>query len=251
MYFCSQNRLNNNTLNIETDPLGAACRDYLNGDKKAEIVVQSNIVEDDVLPVEYLFRSFNEMPDLEKKALTLSKGKILDVGAGAGSHALHLQQTNKEVYTNEISTSACAVMQQRGLKNILDQDFYSLPETEKYDTILMLMNGIGIAQEIGNLEKFFNKIKSLLSPGGCLLVDSSDIRYLFEDDDGSILINLNDDYYGEITYRMNYKNIKGKSFKWLFIDDESLKFHGDKNGFKMEKIADGMHFDYLAKLTLK
>jgi len=237
-------------LNIETDPLGAACRDYLNGNKKAEIVVQSNIVEDDVLPVEYLFRSFNEMPDLEKKALTLSKGKILDVGAGAGSHALHLQQSNKVVYANEISSSACAVMQQRGVKNILEYDFYELPENEKYDTILMLMNGIGIAQQTANLEKFFGKIKSLLNVGGSLLIDSSDIRYLFEDDDGSLLINLNDKYYGEISYRMNYKDIKGKSFKWLFIDDESLKFYANKNGFKVEKIADGMHYDYLAKLTL-
>ncbi|WP_233145455.1 class I SAM-dependent methyltransferase [Labilibacter marinus] len=238
-------------MNLETDALGAACRDYMDGNKSAEIIVQSNIVEDDVLPVEYLFRSFNEMPELEKKALTLSKGNILDVGAGAGSHALCLQQSNKTVYANEISNSACSVMRQRGVKNIIEDDFYNLPEDNKYDTILMLMNGIGIAQETGNLKKFFAKVKSLLNPDGCLLVDSSDIRYLFEDDDGSILINLNDDYYGEITYRMNYKDIKGKSFKWLFIDDELLKHHADRNGFKFEKVADGPHYDYLAKLSIK
>ncbi|MGQ1784259.1 MULTISPECIES: class I SAM-dependent methyltransferase [unclassified Saccharicrinis] len=238
-------------MNIVNDPLGTACLDFINGAKNAEITVQSNIAEDDVLPVEYLFRTFNEMPVLEKKALTLSKGKILDVGAGAGSHALYLQQSSKEAYANEISPTACNVMRQRGVKNILEQDFYELPETEKYDTILMLMNGIGIAQETANFKKFFGKVKSLLNPNGSLLVDSSDIRYLFEDDDGSILINLNESYYGEITYRMKYKDIKGKSFKWLFIDDELLKFYADKNGFKMEKVADGLHYDYLARLTLK
>ncbi|MCW3807650.1 class I SAM-dependent methyltransferase [Plebeiibacterium marinum] len=234
-----------------TDPLGAACLDFLNGKKDAQIKVQSNIVEDDVLPVEYLFRSFDQMPDLEKKALTISTGKILDVGAGAGSHALYLQQSNKEAYANEISPAACEVMQKRGVKNILQQDFYQLPEDTKYDTILMLMNGIGIAGDTNNLKKFFDKVKSLLNPGGCLIIDSSDIRYLFEDDDGSLLINLNDDYYGEISYRMVYDDIKGNSFKWLFIDDELLKFYAEKNGLKMEKIADGMHYDYLAKLTVR
>lgn len=238
-------------MKTKTDALGAACQDYMNGNKEAQIIVQSNIVEDDALPVEYLFRTFNEMPELEKKALTLSSGKILDVGAGAGSHALYLQQNNKEVYANEISTAACSIIKQRGVKNILEQDFYTLPESNKYDTILMLMNGIGIAGDTNNLERFFAKIKSLLKPNGSLLVDSSDIRYLFEDDDGSILINLNDDYYGEISYRMNYKDIKGNSFKWLFIDDELLRFYAEENGFKMEKIADGLHYDYLAKLTVK
>ncbi len=233
------------------DPLGAACVDYMLGDKSAQIIVQSNIVEDDVLPVEYLFRGFKDMPDLEKKALTISTGKILDVGAGAGSHALYLQQNNKEVYANEISAAACDVMRQRGVKNIIQQDFYLLPEDEKYDTILMLMNGIGIAGDTNNLAKFFSKIKQLLNPGGSLIVDSSDIRYLFEEDDGSLLINLNDDYYGEISYKMVYKDVKGQTFKWLFIDDELLKFYAEQNGFKMEKVAEGVHYDYLAKLTLK
>lgn len=241
----------NSVLNIENDPLGAACRDYLAGDKKAQIIVQSDVVEDVVLPVEYLFRSFNQMPELEKMALTLSRGKILDVGAGAGTHALHLQQSNKQVYANEISAAACNVMQQRGVKHILQQDFYTLPEQEKFDTILMLMNGIGIAQETANLNRFFDKIKSLLAPKGCLLVDSSDIRYLFEDEDGSLLINLNAEYYGEISYAMSYKDIKGKSFKWLFIDDELLKYYAEQNGLKMEKVADGHHYDYLSKLTVK
>ncbi len=238
-------------MNSNNDPLGTACLDYLSGEKGAEIIVQSNIVEDDVLPVEYLFRPFTQMPDLEKKALTLSKGKILDVGAGAGSHALYLQQIKKEVYANELSEQACRVMQQRGVKNILFGDFFELSGDVQYDTILMLMNGVGIAGDIANLSTFFAQCKKLLAPGGCVMIDSSDIRYLFEEDDGSILINLNDDYYGEITYKMKYKDVEGKSFKWLFIDDELLRYYAEENGFVMEKIAEGHHYDYLAKLTLK
>ncbi|WP_068472828.1 class I SAM-dependent methyltransferase [Saccharicrinis aurantiacus] len=237
-------------MGVQKDPLGTACLDYISGTKNAEIIVQSNITEDDILPVEYLFRPFNQMPDIEKKALTISKGKILDVGAGAGSHALYLQQINKDVTANEISENACRVMQQRGIKNIIHNDFFQLPTDTKYDTILMLMNGIGIAGDIDGLKIFFDKCKELLSPIGSVIIDSSDLRYLFEDDDGSMLINLNDNYYGEVAYKMKYKNTEGESFKWLFIDDESLKFHAKQNGFAIEKIADGPHYDYLAKLTL-
>ncbi len=238
-------------LEIKNDPLGAACLDFINGVRDAKIIVESDIAEDDILPVEYLFRDFNQMPDLEKKALTLSFGKILDVGAGAGSHSLYLQTANKEVFANEISAAACTVMRQRGIKNILEQDFFTLSDEQKYDTILMLMNGIGIVGTTDRIDMFFDKVKKLLNPGGCLIVDSSDIRYLFEDDDGSLLINLNDNYYGEISYRMIYKETKGKTFDWLFIDDELLKFYADRNGFKVEKIEEGHHYDYLAKLTVK
>ncbi len=238
-------------METNNDPLGTACLDYLNGITNTDIIVESDVAEDDVLPVKYLFREFIDMPDLEKKALTISYGKILDVGAGAGSHSLYLQNNNKEVIANEISPAASAVIHQRGVKNILNQDFFSLPTDTKYDTILMLMNGIGIVGTTNRLAIFFEKVKQLLAPNGCLIVDSSDLRYLFEEDDGSFLVNLNEAYYGEINYRMRYKNVRGKSFPWLFIDDELLKFYADKNGFKMEKLADGPHYDYLAKLTVK
>ncbi len=238
-------------METKNDPLGAACLEYINGVTNTNIIVESDVAEDDVLPVNYLFRDFDSMPDLEKKALTLSYGKILDVGAGAGSHSLYLQNNNKEVYANEISPAASAVIQQRGIRNILNQDFFSLPNDIKYDTILMLMNGIGIVGTTERLGIFFEKVKQILAPNGCLLIDSSDLRYLFEEDDGSLLVNLNEAYYGEICYRMRYKNIRGKTFPWLFIDDELLKFYAERNGFLMEKIEDGPHYDYLAKLTVK
>lgn len=90
-----------------------------------------------------------------------------------------------------------------------------------------------------------------MAPGGQILVDSSDLRYLFLQDDGSILINLNDKYYGEVEYRMSYKNQKGRRFPWLFIDDQLLEYHANQNGFDFERVAEGDHFDYLARITLK
>lgn len=231
------------------DIIGNACRDYLKKpDKNLSIEVWSNIAETDIIPVHYLFRPFKEMPALEQTALQQCRGKILDIGAGAGSHALWLQEQKLEVTALEISPAACAVMQQRGVKNILQEDFFALTEEDKYDTLLMLMNGIGIVGTTDRLKEFFNVARKLLKPGGQILVDSSDLRYLFLQDDGSILINLNDSYYGEVEYRMSYKGQKGRRFPWLFIDDQLLQYHAEKNGFRFERIAEGEHFDYLARL---
>jgi SAM-dependent methyltransferase len=231
------------------DIIGTACRDYYHHpDDNLKIEVWSNIAETDHIPVNYLFRSFAQMPLLEQTALKHCKGKVLDIGAGAGSHALWLQQQGLEVTALEISAGACDVMQKRGVKNVRQTDFFSLTSQTKYDTLLMLMNGIGIVGTTHRLKDFFALARKLLNPGGRILVDSSDLRYLFLEDDGSILINLNNKYYGEVEYRMSYKGRKGRRFPWLFIDDQLLAYHAEKNRFRFERIAEGNHYDYLAKI---
>ena len=142
-------------------------------------------------------------------------------------------------------------MQQRGVRHILHQDIFELPGNQKYDTLLMLMNGIGMVGQVKKLKNFFQLADRLLAPGGQILVDSSDLRYLFIQDDGSILINLNDRYYGEVEYRMSYKGQKGRRFPWLFIDDQLLAHYAEKNGFRFEKLQEGDHYDYLARMTKK
>lgn len=208
-------------------------------------------METDYLPVSHLFRNYHEMPQLEQTALQHCKGRVLDLGAGTGSHALWLQKQGLETDAVEISPGACLVMQKRGVKKIIQKDIFELPPHPQYDTILMLMNGIGIAGTINRLKEFFTLAKKLLAPGGQILVDSSDLRYLFIDDDGSILINLNDKYYGEVEYRMSYNGQKGRRFPWLFIDDQLLAHYAGQNGFHFERIAEGEHFDYLARLRVR
>ncbi len=233
------------------DIIGSACRNYLQKpDKNLSLEVWSNIAETDIIPVHYLFRPFEEMPPLEQEALKHCRGKVLDIGAGAGSHALWLQEQGFDVTALEISPGCCEIMEKRGIKNILKKDFFTLPEETRYDTLLMLMNGIGIVGTINRLKEFFNVARKLLKPGGQILVDSSDLRYLFLEDDGSILINLNDKYYGEVEYRMSYNKQKGRRFPWLFIDDQLMEYHAEKSGFRFERMMEGDHYDYLARLTI-
>lgn len=235
-------------LTPDKDPMGAAIADYYANGKATKLRVFSSMFDEDEIPVKQLFRNFDEMPEAEREALRISTGKTLDVGAGSGCHSLALQEMGKEVKAIDISPLSIETMQKRGVKDVALQNFFSQQFTGSFDTILLLMNGSGIVGRIANLPIFFQTIKRLLAPGGCVLMDSSDLRYLFEDEDGNLDIDPEDDYYGEVDFRMQYKNTKGDSFDWLYIDFQTLSLHAANNGFKAEMIKEGEHFDYLAKI---
>lgn len=235
-------------LTPDKDPMGAAIADYYANGKATKLRVFSSMFDEDEIPVKQLFRNFDEMPEAEREALRISTGKILDVGAGSGCHSLALQEMGKEVKAIDISPLSIETMQKRGVKDVALQNFFSQQFTGSFDTILLLMNGSGIIGRIANLPIFFQTIKRLLAPGGCVLMDSSDLRYLFEDEDGNLDIDPEDDYYGEVDFRMQYQNTKGDNFDWLYIDFQTLSLHAANNGFKAEMIKEGEHFDYLAKI---
>jgi SAM-dependent methyltransferase len=246
-YFCTTHITMGEELN--NDPLGQAALDYLSGKRGLEIKVQSNIVEDDVIPVDYLFRNYIQMPSLEQKALNHCSGKVLDIGGAVGSHALELQKKGVDITLIDTSYGCCQVARQRGVEKVLNEDFYAYEPTEKYDTLLLMMNGIGLAAAIEHLPVFFEKVKQLLKPGGKIILDSSDLRYLYIDED-SYCDAPEEQYYGEVMYTMAYKEHKTEPFEWLFIDPVLLATKSKENGFIFEKLADGEHYDYLTSLTL-
>ena len=237
-------------LSTEKDPMGAAISDYFIHHKADRLRVFSSQFDEDEIPVKQLFRSFQTMPILEKTALKLATGRILDVGAGSGCHALALQEMDKEVCAIDISPLSVEIMKQRGIHDVRLTNLFDETFIETFDTILLLMNGSGIIGRLNNMTDFFQRMKRILRPGGCILMDSSDLRYLFEEEDGSIVIDLAGDYYGEIDFQMQYKDIKGEAFDWLYVDFQTLSLYASECGFKSELIKEGKHYDYLAKLSL-
>ena len=241
-------------LNLELqtmkDLFGQAILDYQTNNSPEDLITETTISEEDEMSVAYLFRSHDEMPLMEQKALELAKGKVLDVGCGAGSHSLYLQnERNLHVTSIDISTNAIQACILRGLKNAQVQDVMTL-EDEKYDTILLLMNGAGMCGKLKNIPNFLLKLKSLLLPGGQILLDSSDIIYMFDDDeDGGKWIPSKNEYYGEIVFNISYKGEKEKPFDWMFIDYNTLQNAALDNGLQCQLILEGEHYDYLAKLS--
>jgi len=233
------------------DLFGKAMYDFQTNNSPEDIITETTISEEDEMSVDYLFRSYTEMPKLEQKALQLAFGKTLDVGCGAGSHSLSLQNDrNLDVTSIDISEKAIATCKLRGVKNAKVQNILDF-EGEKFDTIILLMNGVGIFGKLDNCNKYLSKLKSLLNPDGQILLDSSDIIYMFdEDEDGGKWIPSNNDYYGELVFNISYKGEKEEPFDWLYLDYNTLQNAAIANGLKCELILEGEHYDYLAKLSI-
>lgn len=231
------------------DLFGKAILDYQTNNQPENIITSTSISDEDEMEVAYLFRDFNEMPALEQKALQLAKGRTLDVGCGAGSHSLYLQkERNIDVHSIDISKNAIQACSLRGLKNAESIDLLAL-ENQKYDTILLLMNGTGIFETLEKTAIYLQKLKSLLHPNGQILIDSSDIIYMFdEDEDGGKWIP-GDNYYGELTFSLQYKNETEASFPWLYMDYNTLQNAALANELQAKLIMNGKHYDYLAQLS--
>ncbi|WP_310990969.1 class I SAM-dependent methyltransferase [Aequorivita marina] len=232
-----------------TDIIGTALLDFHQGKYSEDIITETNISEEDELSLPYLFRSFKTMPKIEQTALQTAKGKTLDVGCGAGSHSLYLQKKGLEVMAIDTSQGAIEVCKLRGVKNAKNIDLLQLKD-EKFDSILLLMNGTGIFQNLENTSKYLKHLKSLLKPNGQILIDSSDLQYMYDaTEEGGILVPA-DRYYGELEFTMRYKNLESESFEWLYLDERTFENICNLNNLSFEVISRGDNFDYLAQITL-
>lgn len=233
------------------DPMGHAIRDFHQAGKAGRLIVSSSLFDDDEMPVSTFFRTPMLMNALERRALSLAVGKVLDVGAGAGCHSLALQANGIQPRAIDISPLSVATMRERGVRQAEVADFFAATDADKvgagYDTLLLLMNGIGIAGKLDRLPAIFQRFDELLAPGGSVLADSSDLRYVFEDENGELCYE-DAGYYGEVDYTMKYGKVRGLRFDWLYVDFDTLRRTANVCGFNVEKVQDGPHYDYLCRI---
>jgi ubiquinone/menaquinone biosynthesis C-methylase UbiE len=229
------------------DAFGQAGLDFIQEQHDEFIYVESETMEDDVIPVAHLFRSLNEMPIVEQKALDHVEGKVLDVGGGVGSHSLFLQNKNIDVTMLDISSGLCEVSTNRGVKKVIEADYFTCDFPEKYDTLIFMMNGIGIGGSFDTLQKTIEKAQEILNPGGSIIFDSTDISFCYAQEDGSMIVPLNITYHGFVKFRLKYKGKQDEWFNWSYFDFEKLKEVLPEQ-YNLELIhEDG--FAYSAKIT--
>jgi SAM-dependent methyltransferase len=225
------------------DLFGQALYDFFVGDKGNKLWIHNKYGPREEMPLDVYFRVDNEMPDMELLAIEKCYGKVLDIGAGAGSHALILQQNGLVVTALDISCLAVNIMKERGVADAVEGDIYNYGPG-KYDTLLLMMNGIGLTGTIQQFRLFLRHANQLLNQGGQLLFDSSDIAYLYDYN-----IPVGDNYYGEIAYQYAYKGQKTDWFKWLYIDKIQLIATANAEGWTVEILLEDDMDQYLARLT--
>jgi len=207
------------------------------------LLLHSSYGDIEEMPIEVFFREEEDIPELEYIALSLCDGKVLDVGAGAGVHALYLQEKGFEVDAMEISETACKIMEKRGVKNIIHADFFDFKD-QKFDTLLFLMNGIGIAETLDGFKKLLQHAKSILTDKGQLIFDSSDISYLYEE----YRIPRPEHYFGEINFQYEYKGNLGKPFHWLYIDQQTLIKIAHEENWVVQILFEDDNDQYLVRM---
>ena len=235
-------------MKTQTDIFGKALQTYFENPEKQSLTTWTNLTDEDDVPLAYFFRLHDEMPALEKKALALASGKTLDVGCGSGSHSLYLQnQKGLDLTALDISEGAIKVAKARGVKQTQCLSIWDFNE-KKFDTILLLMNGMGIGKTTAELPALLKHLKALLTPYGSILVDSSDLIYLFDEED--VALRKEDDiYYGEVDFGIRFDN-QSEEFPWLYIDPKRLEIAAKNAGFNFKVIMEGANYDYLAQLSL-
>ena len=230
-------------MNQLPDVFGQALWDYFRGQITEPLLLHTSYEAIEEMPITTFFRAPTDFPDLEKRALELCCGKILDIGAGAGSHALELERRGFDVTAMDQSQGAVKIMQERGLKKVVCGQIQDYKTNLLFDTLLLMMNGIGLAGELMELRPLLWHLKSFLKPGGQLLFDSCDITYLYQEQRIP-----HDRYYGEVDYCYEYKNDKGDWFRWLFVDQQTLEREARAAGWKTEIIYEDDLDQYLARL---
>jgi SAM-dependent methyltransferase len=235
-----------NQATMAADVQGQALMDFWqHKDKKLKLKLHTSYGPPERMPVQVFFRDPRKYSELERQALSHCRGRVLDVGAGAGAFPLVLQEKGLAVTALENSALSCEVMRLRGVKDVLLGDLWEM-EGVHYDTLLLMMNGLGLAGTLPELPGLLQQLRGLLAPGGQILFDSSDIRYLYEGEDVPM---PQDRYWGEILYQYEYKGERGEEFSWLYLDMEVMSVIARDMGFHFRVLYGPDHDQYLARLT--
>lgn len=210
---------------------------------QAPLLLHSSYGDIEEMPIDIFFRDEDDFPELEIIALALCDGKTLDVGAGVGAHARYLQDKGFTVDALEISEKACAIMKERGVHNVVAKDFFALKDVQ-YDTLLFLMNGIGLAGTLAGFRDLLRFSKTLMTERGQLLFDSSNIAYLYEE----FKIPLPESYLGEIQYQYEYKGEKGEPFQWVYLDQDALIKIANEENWVVQVLYEDENDQYLVRM---
>lgn len=228
-----------------SDILGEAMLEFLKSGTVHRLLAHTSYGPDETYFLDYFFRDLDDMPDLERYAVTLCSGKILEIGAGAGSHALLLLQEGKDIVVMDNSAGCINVLLKRGLYKVQHMDIFNL-QTGGYNTLLLLMNGIGITGNLGGLVRFLKKAEDITASKAQIIFDSTDVSYAIKKES-----RAREGYVGEIKYQFEYRGIRGPWFDWLYIDQEKLFELCDQTPWMPQVLFEDGRGHYLARLLKK
>jgi len=214
---------------------GAALLDCFRGDGAATLICHQDGERDDV-PAAFWLRE--TLDALELQALDLCRGRVLDLGAGAGPHALALQRQGHDVTAIDIVPECVSIMLERGVRNALHADLFTF-EGGPFDTVISLCNGLDKVGRLTELPRFLDRMRQLLVPTGQLIVDSFDLRVGADDACLARMARKHaaGRYFGEMDLAFEYGGRTGAPFCTLQVDFETFVRIAASAGWEVELLA--------------
>ncbi|MBT8479844.1 MAG: methyltransferase domain-containing protein [Gemmatimonadetes bacterium] len=233
------------------EPHARALLAFAAGQADAQLLVVDDLGDSDVLPAQWFFRGVEAFPALERLALDLCEGRVLDLGAGAGCHSLVLQERGHPVCAVEILPELVDLLRRRGIRDARGGSVFQ-PPAGRWDTLLMLMNGWGLPETLAGLERFLGEADRLVTPGGRIIADSTDMRRFaagWRSEAGTRLALREDGrYVGEIQFQLEFAGGRGAPFSQLYVDPDTLSAVAERAGWNVEIAARGENGAFLSVL---
>jgi 2-polyprenyl-3-methyl-5-hydroxy-6-metoxy-1,4-benzoquinol methylase len=233
------------------NPYANALKAYHAGNHSASFLIRRNDGFDAQVPVSAFF-SDKTFPNLEQQALDLCHGRVLDIGAAAGRHSLALIRRGVSVTSLDIAPELEGLLRERGAQDVVISDILVF-SGKRFETLLMLMNGIGMVGTLERLDNFLRHAHLLIAPGGQILCDSIDVSVTMD----PIHVAYREQNLvfgkqpGQQKFTITYDNHEGAAFDWLHIDFLTFSKNCLKTGWKAELICEEADGHYLCRIQAR
>jgi len=177
------------------------------------------------------FRKTREMSKMEMSLINLSYGKILDVGCGTGNYIPLLNKRGK-VLGIDISSKVIAVAVANGCKNCVVGDIFSISTRNKYDTITLFENNLGLGGSVRKTKELLNKLSCLLKENGQIL---------------AMTMRLPDKDYLDVELKPVWKGKVGGKFGWIHFNINFLSGLCKEGGLNLQ-VLKGNRYCYLVRI---
>ena len=198
----------------------------------------------------YYLSEYKDWAPFEKESMKYVKGKVLDIGCGAGRHALHLQKNSFDVTGIDLSPLAVQVCKLRGLKKakVLPVEKISRLKAGAYDTLLMMGNNFGLFGSFKKAKRLLNQMRRVTTPKAVILAQTLD-PYQTHDSYHLSYHKFNRKrgrMGGQIRLRVRYKNLIGPWFDYLFVSKKELQEILKNTGWCLKKVIPSKSSFYIA-----
>ncbi|MFO0691049.1 MAG: class I SAM-dependent methyltransferase [Myxococcota bacterium] len=230
------------------EPLAAALLDHhRDGRPRRVTALRADGVEFEIETEEY-FTLDGELAPLDRLALARARGRVLDVGAGSGRHALALQAKGCEVVAIDVSPACVELCRERGIRDARVVDVMTIGAQDdrglgRFDTIFFGMQTIGVAGGVRPLRILLSRLRGLLAPGGIVLADSSELREAWDGDAAD-----RSPARGEIVLETRYGRLRGEPFPWVYLAEPDLVAVAEAAGYVAETLMRVESGEYLLEL---